>query len=157
MTRSAGILAFRRSSTGWQVLLAHPGGPFWARRDDGAWSIPKGEFATDEDPLQAAMREFEEEMGRRVTGTFLPLEPRQQPGGKIVYAWAVESDFDPAQLRSNTFSMEWPPKSGRRSSFPEIDRAEWFDVRSARAKILKGQLGFLDELEALLATDPHRG
>jgi predicted NUDIX family NTP pyrophosphohydrolase len=132
------------------VLLAHPGGPFWARKDTGVWSIPKGELAADEDPLDAAMREFEEEMGRRITGTFLPLEPRRQPGGKVVYAWAVESDFDPAQLRSNTFSMEWPPKSGRRASFPEIDRAEWFDLPTARAKILKGQLGFLDELESRL-------
>jgi len=151
--RSAGLLLFRRAESGWQVLLAHPGGPFWARKDKGAWSIPKGELAEDEDPLQGALREFAEETGHHVTGAFIALPPLRQPGGKLVYAWAVEGDFDPAQLRSNTFSMEWPPRSGRQASFPEVDRAAWFGLDEARSRILSGQVGFLDALAARLA-DP---
>jgi len=151
--RSAGLLLYRRAGDGWQVLLAHPGGPFWARKDEGAWSIPKGELDEDEDPLQGALREFAEETGQHVTGTFIALDRLRQPGGKLVYAWAVEADFDPAQLRSNTFSMEWPPRSGRQASFPEIDRAAWFGLAEARSKILIGQAGFLDALAARLA-DP---
>ena len=152
---SAGLLLFRRAESGWQVLLAHPGGPFWARKDEGAWSIPKGELAEDEDPLQGALREFAEETGHHVTGEFIALNPLRQPGGKLVYAWAVEADFDPARLRSNTFSMEWPPRSGRQASFPEIDRAAWFGLDEARSKIVIGQVGFLDALAARLA-DPDR-
>ena len=144
---------FRRAESGWQVLLAHPGGPFWARKDEGAWSIPKGELAKDEDPLQGALREFAEETGQHVTGVFIALDPLRQPGGKLVYAWAVEGDFDPAQLRSNTFSMEWPPRSGRQASFPEVDRAAWFGLDEARSRIMIGQVGFLDALAARLA-DP---
>ena len=144
---------FRRAESGWQVLLAHPGGPFWARKDQGAWSIPKGELAKDEDPLQGALREFAEETGQHVTGNFIALDPLRQPGGKLVYAWAVEGDFDPAQLRSNTFSMEWPPRSGRQASFPEVDRAAWFGLDEARSRIMIGQVGFLDALAARLA-DP---
>jgi predicted NUDIX family NTP pyrophosphohydrolase len=134
-----------RQSGGLEVLLVHPGGPLWAKKDDGVWSIPKGEFA-DEDPLAAAIREFEEETGARPEGEFVPLEPLTQPGGKVVFAWAVRSDFAPSSLRSNLFSIEWPPKSGRRQEFPEVDRAEWFGMETARRKILAGQAGFLDQL-----------
>jgi predicted NUDIX family NTP pyrophosphohydrolase len=128
------------------VLLAHPGGPYWARKDDGAWSIPKGEIADDEEPLAAARREFEEEMGHQADGEFLPLEPLKQPSGKLVLAWAVCCDFDPSTLESNMFSMEWPPKSGRQEQFPEVDRAAWFSIDVAKQKILKGQAPFIDQL-----------
>jgi predicted NUDIX family NTP pyrophosphohydrolase len=144
--KSAGLLLFRDSTAGLEVLLVHPGGPFWARKDDGAWSIPKGEFGDDEQPLTAAKREFEEEMGVPPAGEFIPLEPLRQPGGKLVFAWAVRGDFEPSGLKSNVFSMEWPPKSGRQQEFPEIDRAEWFPIEAARVKILKGQAGLLDQL-----------
>ena len=147
--KSAGLLLYRQGAEGLQVLLVHPGGPFWAKKDDGAWSVPKGEFSDEEDPLTAAKREFEEETGTEPTGDFLPLKPLKQPGGKLVFAWAVRSDFDPANLKSNTFSMEWPPKSGKFREFPEIDRAGWFGVESARRKMLSGQVGFLDQLIAL--------
>lgn len=145
--KSAGLLLFRDVSGAVEVLLVHPGGPYWTRKDQGAWSIPKGEFSEDEDPLQAAVREFKEEVGEAVTGDFVALQPRRQAGGKMVYAWAVRSDFDPVRLRSNAFSMEWPPRSGRQQAFPEIDRAAWFSLDAARAKISKGQAGFLEELE----------
>ncbi len=144
------MLLFRHTDGAVEVLLAHPGGPFWAKKDQGAWSIPKGEFSDEEDALLAAMREFREETGESVTGDLIPLQPRRQPGGKLVYAWAVRSDFDPARLKSNTFSMEWPPHSGRQATFPEVDRAAWFRLDGARQKILKGQVGFLDELECRL-------
>jgi predicted NUDIX family NTP pyrophosphohydrolase len=144
--KSAGLLLYRDSAAGLEVLLVHPGGPFWAKKDDGAWSIPKGEFTGDEEPLAAAKREFEEETGVLPTGEFLPLEPLRQPGGKLVFAWAVRADFDTAHLKSNTFSMEWPPKSGKHQEFPEIDRAGWFGVEAARVKILTGQAAFLDQL-----------
>jgi predicted NUDIX family NTP pyrophosphohydrolase len=144
--KSAGLLLYRQGAEGPEVLLVHPGGPLWARKDDGAWSIPKGEFADGEDPLRAAQREFEEETGTLPNGEFIPLDPLKQPGGKLVYAWAVGADFDPATLQSNTFSMEWPPRSGRRTDFPEVDRAAWFGMDEARRKILKGQAGFLDQL-----------
>jgi predicted NUDIX family NTP pyrophosphohydrolase len=148
--QSAGLLLFRGARGALEVLLAHPGGPFWAKKDDGAWSIPKGEFTDDEDALQAALREFKEETGEGVAGCFIALTPRRQAGGKIVHAWAVEADFDPARLRSNTVSIEWPPRSGRHRTFPEIDRAAWFPLDVAHKKILKGQAGFLDELETKL-------
>ena len=144
--KSAGLLLYRPGPEGLEVLLVHPGGPFWARKDDGAWSIPKGEFEDTEDPLFAAKREFEEETGTPPNGEFIPLQPLKQPGGKLVYAWAVRADFDPASLRSNTFSVEWPPRSGRRADFPEVDRAAWFGMDEARRKILKGQVGFLDQV-----------
>lgn len=144
--KSAGLLLFREAGAGLEVLLVHPGGPFWAKKEDGSWSIPKGEFADDEEPLTAAKREFEEEMGVPPTGDFIPLEPVRQPSGKLVLAWAARSDFDPSRLKSNTFSMEWPPKSGRSQEFPEVDRAAWLGVESARQKILKGQLPLLDQL-----------
>jgi predicted NUDIX family NTP pyrophosphohydrolase len=148
--RSAGILMYRRAGAGVEVLLVHPGGPFWARKDLGAWSIPKGEYAEGEEPLAVAMRELEEETGARPSGDFLPLGEIVQPGRKIVTAWAVESDFDVGALKSNLFEMEWPPKSGRRASFPEVDRAEWFSIEDARKKILPGQSAFLDRLLSAL-------
>src|SRR5215472_17690164 len=124
--QSAGLLLCRQSGGRLEVLLIHPGGPFWAKKDDGAWSIPKGEFTSDEDPLAAARREFEEELGSVVEGEFMPLGAVKQPGGKVVHAWAVRGEFDPPRLKSNLFSMEWPPRSGRQQEFPEVDRAEWF-------------------------------
>jgi predicted NUDIX family NTP pyrophosphohydrolase len=147
--KSAGLLLYRRASEGMEVLLVHPGGPFWAKKDEGAWSIPKGEFEDGEDPLAAAQREFQEEMGARPSGEFIPLTPVKQAGGKLVYAWAVPADFDPATLKSNMFSIEWPPKSGKLREFPEVDRAAWFQMEEARRKILKGQAAFLDQLSAL--------
>ena len=141
------MLLYRGAPDAIEVLLVHPGGPFWAKKDAGAWSIPKGEFGDDEDPLQAAIREVQEETGVDVTGDFIRFAPQRQAGGKIVHAWAVRADFDPTRLRSNTFSIEWPPRSGRQQTFPEIDRAAWFTLDLAREKILKGQAGFLDELE----------
>ena len=146
--QSAGILVFRGDLHELEVLLAHPGGPYWSKKDAGAWTIPKGEFTDDEEPLAAAKREFEEEMGSPVDGEFLELEPLRQPGSKVIYAWAVRADFDPARLSSNLFTMEWPPKSGRRQEFPEVDRAAWFSIAEARVKILAGQALFLDVLVA---------
>lgn len=148
--QSAGLLLFRGAPGAIEVLLVHPGGPFWAKKDERAWSIPKGEFSAEEDSLQAALREFKEETGESVAGAFMALEPRRQAGGKIVHAWAVEADFDPVRLRSNTVSIEWPPRSGRRRIFPEVDRSAWFPLEVAHKKILKGQIGFLEELEAKL-------
>jgi len=147
---SAGLLLFREASGGLEVLLVHPGGPFWSRKDEGAWSIPKGEFEEGEDPLEAARREFEEETGASAQGEAIPLGSLRQSGGKVVQAWAVCGDFDPALLRSNTFLLEWPPKSGRRQEFPEVDRAGWFPVAAAKRKILKGQAAFLDRLQEKL-------
>jgi predicted NUDIX family NTP pyrophosphohydrolase len=149
--KSAGLLLFRHGSEGVEVLLVHPGGPFWAKKDEGAWSIPKGEFEDAEDPLAAARREFEEETGARPEGEFVALQQLKQAGGKTVFAWAVRGDFEPAHLRSNTFSMEWPPRSGQLREFPEVDRAAWFGMDEARGKILKGQVAFLDQLQTLVA------
>jgi predicted NUDIX family NTP pyrophosphohydrolase len=129
-------------------LLVHPGGPFWAKKDLGAWSIPKGELADGEDPRAAAIREFAEETGFPLTGDFHPLPPCRQAGGKTIHAWAVEGDCDPAALRSNLFSMEWPPKSGKQQEFPEVDRAAWFALAEARERINRGQVALLDELAA---------
>ena len=148
---SAGLLMFRRCGDAPEVLLVHPGGPFWTKRDLGAWSIPKGEFAPDEDPLAAARREFEEETGIRPEGEFIPLGSRRQPSGKVVHAWAFESDCDPTAIVSNTFVMEWPPGSGRRQAFPEVDRAGWFPLEAAKRKLVSGQVGFVDGLADLLA------
>lgn len=148
--KSAGILLFRRRGDGVEVFLAHPGGPFWARKDDGAWTIPKGEF-DEEEPLAAAKREFFEETGASITANAVALAPVKQKSGKVVHAFAVEQDFDPAQLTSNTFELEWPPRSGRRAAYPELDRAAWFTPEVARAKLLASQLPLLDELLALLS------
>jgi predicted NUDIX family NTP pyrophosphohydrolase len=144
--QSAGLLLFRRRAGSLEVLLVHPGGPFWARKDDGAWTIPKGEVGEHEDVLAAARREVEEETGARPTGPFIALAPVHQSGGKVVHAWAVESDFDPSSLRSNQFEIEWPPRSGKRRSFPEVDRAEWFDLATASRKILASQEPVLQHL-----------
>jgi predicted NUDIX family NTP pyrophosphohydrolase len=148
--RSAGLLMYRGSGPGLELLLVHPGGPFWAKKDLGAWSIPKGEYAGDEDPLAAAQREFTEETGVQPRGTFQPLGEVTQAGGKRVSAWAVEGDFDPAALVSNTFETEWPPCSGRKRSFPEVDRAAWFSPEEGRQKILAGQRPFIDRLVELV-------
>lgn len=143
---SAGILLYRRRRGGLEVFLVHPGGPFWAKKDLGAWSLPKGEFEPGEDPLDAAKREFTEETGFPIDGEFRALTPLRQPSGKTIHAWAVEGDCDAAEARSNTFEMEWPPKSGKRSAFPEVDRAEWFSLEEARQRIIAGQAPFLDQL-----------
>ncbi len=148
--KSAGLLLFREVSGRLEVLLVHPGGPFWANKDEGAWSIPKGEFEDEEAPLEAAKREFKEETGFTPVGEMIPLEPLLQPSGKLVYAWAVKRDVDPAAVKSNTFSMEWPPKSGRYQEFPEIDRAVWFSIDAACRKISKGQAAFLVQLQEKL-------
>jgi predicted NUDIX family NTP pyrophosphohydrolase len=137
---------YRRGKNGLEVLLVHPGGPFWAKKDLGAWSIPKGEYSEAEEPLAVAVREFEEETGLRPLGVFQPLGELLQPSRKIVTAWAMPGDFDTATLKSNTFEMEWPPKSGRKTAFPEVDRAEWFSLDQAREKILTGQKEFVDRL-----------
>jgi predicted NUDIX family NTP pyrophosphohydrolase len=142
--QSAGLLLWRTRDGRVEVFLVHPGGPLWAGKDE--WSIPKGEFPDTEAPLDAARREFEEETGGRPEGDFLPLDPVRQPGGKLVIAWAVEGDFDPALLRSNLFSMEWPRGSGRVREFPEVDRGAWFGIAEARGKIFRGQEQLLDQL-----------
>jgi predicted NUDIX family NTP pyrophosphohydrolase len=139
---SAGLLLYRHQAGALEVFLVHPGGPFWARKDAGAWSIPKGEFVAGEDPLDAAKREFTEETGFTASGDFVPLKPLKQPGGKVVHAWAVKGDADPVLVRSNSFVLK-----GR--EYPEVDRAAWFGLAEARKKILRGQQGFLKELEAL--------
>ena len=150
--KSAGLLMYRVDQTGVEVLLAHPGGPFWRNKDEGAWTIPKGEFADDEDPLAAARREFEEELGAASPlGDYIQLKPIKQKNGKIVHAWAIKGDFDPAMLTSNSFAMEWPPKSGRMQSFPEVDRAQWFTPELAKTKMLTGQGALIDELLLRLA------
>lgn len=151
--QSAGILLYRRTPS-LEVLLVHPGGPFFTRKDLGAWSIPKGEFETGEDPLQNAVREFQEETGMPPSGEFLPLTPIRQKGGKTVYAWALEGDLDVTRIVSNTFTMTWPPKSGRVQVFPEIDRAEWFGVEEAMRKINEAQCAWIGELRAHLPTAP---
>lgn len=144
--RSAGILLYKRTRGGLRLLLVHPGGPFWRNKDLGAWSIPKGEYADGEDPLAAAQREFREELGDAVTGEVLPLGEIRQAGGKLVTAFAVEGDFDVAALRSNTFELQWPPKSGRMQTFPEVDRAAWFAPDEAHAKVLAAQWPFIERL-----------
>lgn len=148
--QAAGILLYRRRARGLEVLLAHPGGPLWARKDLGAWTLPKGQFNDDERPIEAAKREFEEEMGSPPAGEFVEIGSIKQPSGKVVHAFVAESDFDAAAVRSNLFSLEWPRKSGKRAEFPEVDRAAWFSIAEARQKILKGQEPFLDRLLALL-------
>lgn len=144
---SAGLLVYRRDADAVRVLLVHPGGPYWARKDAGAWSVPKGEHADHEDPLTVAYREFAEELGQAPPdGEPEPLGEVTQPGGKVVRAWALAGDVDVSELHSNTFTLEWPPRSGRLQEFPEVDRAEWVTVADARAKLLRGQLPLLDRL-----------
>jgi len=144
--QSAGILLYRTTGGLLQVFLVHPGGPFFKNKDLGAWSIPKGEFPEDEDPLLAAKREFLEETGQPIDGDFIKLKPVTLKSGKTVHAWAVEGDIDHETIFSNLFEMEWPPKSGKKQSFPEIDRAAWFDLDEAKAKISPGQAGLIVEL-----------
>ena len=148
--RSAGLLMYRLRSSTLEVLLVHPGGPFWARKDAGAWSIPKGKVEEGEEALDAAQREFQEETGQKAQGTFMPLESVTQRGGKRIIAWAFAGDFDPSQLRSSTFSMEWPPRSGEQREFPEVDRGAWFTVDEAKRRINPGQAPLVDELSKLL-------
>lgn len=152
MKHSAGILMFRERAGGHEFFLIHPGGPFWRNRDDGAWSVPKGAHAENEESL--ACREFEEETGFRPEGDFIELGTFKQPGGKRVQIWAVEGDLDPARLTSNVFEMEWPPRSGRRAQFPEADRGGWFDAEQARAKLLIGQRPVIDRFFEIVASTP---
>jgi predicted NUDIX family NTP pyrophosphohydrolase len=152
MKASAGLLIHRRRET-IEVLLVHPGGPFWVRKDDHAWSIPKGEYEGDEDPETAARREFAEELGSPAPeGTWIDLGEVRQPSGKLVRAWAAEGDFDPADLVSNTFELEWPRGSGRTHEYPEVDRADWFDLPTARRKLHKGQAPFIDAFMSAVET-----
>ena len=144
--RSAGLVMYRRYDSTLEVFLVHPGGPFWAKKDLGAWSIPKGEYLDGEDPLEAARREFTEETGFAAEGDFLELGTVKQAGGKLVSVWAVEGDCDPASLKSNTCMIDWPPRSGRQMEIPEVDRASWFGVGEARTRILKSQIPILDLL-----------
>ena len=145
--QSAGLLLYRFFQNELQVLLVHPGGPYFKNKDAGVWSLPKGEFQPGEDPLKAAIREFTEELGTVPEGNFIPLTRIVQKGGKSVYAWMVEADFDTTKIHSNNFSLEWPPRSGRMLEFPEIDRAEWLTITTAKEKILESQLPLLLELE----------
>ena len=147
--RSAGLLMYRRRD-GIEILLVHPGGPFWAGKDEGAWSLPKGLVNPGEDELLAAIREFEEETGFPAEGEFRALPPLRQPSGKVILAWAFEGDCDAERMKSNLFTMEWPPRSGKMVEFPEADRAGWFDLESAKAKIIKGQRGFIEEFERIM-------
>ena len=149
--KSAGLLMYRFRGNELEVFLVHPGGPFWAGKDLGSWSIPKGEYASNlEMPLDVAKREFREETGYEADGDFIPLIPVKQPGQKIITAWAFDGDCDPTKIKSNTFKMQWPPKSGKEMEFPEVDRAEWFTIHTAKQKLLKGQVGFLEELCQIL-------
>ncbi|MEN0054199.1 MAG: NUDIX domain-containing protein [Mucilaginibacter sp.] len=147
--QSAGILLYRKINSELQVFLVHPGGPFFRNKDDGSWSVPKGEFLEDEDPLAAARREFEEETGQAINGQFIQLNLIKQKGGKTVQAWALEGDIDHLNIRSNTFEIEWPPRSGKQQSFPEIDRAGWFAIDTAKVKINPAQVELIMELVEL--------
>jgi predicted NUDIX family NTP pyrophosphohydrolase len=148
--QSAGILLYRIRKKEIEFFLVHPGGPFWLKKDLGAWSIPKGEIEEGEDPMEVALREFKEETGQEVNGRFLALQPVKQKGGKIIYAWAIEGEVDEEKIISNTFEMEWPPKSGNMKAFPEIDKAEWFSAKTAKEKINPAQASFIDELAGTL-------
>jgi predicted NUDIX family NTP pyrophosphohydrolase len=147
--QSTGLVVYRKRDGILELLLVHPGGPFWKNKDSGAWSIPKGEFSAGEEPLDVAKREFEEEIGLSIDGSFQPLAPIKQRGGKTVYAWAVEADLDVSHVKSNTFTIEWPPSSGKQKEFPEVDRAEWFPLNVAVEKINQGQSELLRQLELL--------
>ena len=150
--KSAGILLYRFQKDGVEVFLVHPGGPFWVNKDKGSWSVPKGEYNDDEDALKAAQREFQEETGLSIQGNFIELGEVRQPSGKRVMIWALENDQEVENIRSNTFQLEWPPKSGKMQEFPEVDRGGWFSLPEARQKILKGQISFLDKLEEKIKT-----
>lgn len=148
--QSAGILLYRTSDRGLEVLLVHPGGPFFRNKDLGVWSIPKGEFTEGEEPTVVAVRELEEETGYRLEAPLIPITPIKQKGGKIVFAWAAEGDLDAEAITSNTFTLEWPPRSGRMREFPEVDRAAWLTVDEAREKINQAQIAFIEELKRIL-------
>lgn len=150
--RSAGLMLYRTQHSAIEVFLVHPGGPFWTKKDEGAWTIPKGEIGEGEDALAAAIREFAEETGTTLAGEFHPLPAVRQAGGKTVLAWALAGEIDATAIRSNEFEMEWPPKSGKRRRFPEVDRAQWFALEEARRKINKAQIALLDALTALIET-----
>jgi predicted NUDIX family NTP pyrophosphohydrolase len=149
--QSAGLLIYRTRTPEIEVFLVHPGGPFWAKKDAGAWTIPKGEFTSDEDPLEAAKRELTEETGMTVTGPFAALGSVRQAGGKTIHAFVTEADFDAQKIVSNTFRMEWPPRSGQFAEFPEVDRADWFTLDAAAAKMNPAQAEFLSRLRDALA------
>ena len=151
MKKSSGILLFRKKKE-LEFFLVHPGGPFWSKKDHGTWSIPKGEFDDTEDPLEAAKREFEEETGLSCRGAFIPLTPRKQKSGKLVYAWGLEMDIDPVAIRSNTFLLEWPPRSGQLQRYPEIGKGGWFKLQDAESKIIGAQFGFIQELIEVIST-----
>lgn len=148
--KSAGLLLYRFSNHTLEVLIVHPGGPFWAKKDNGAWSIPKGEFDDSENPLAAAIREFEEEMGEKVSGNFLSLSPVKLKSGKIIFPFALEHNFDVTTIKSNTFTLEWPPKSGKMQKFSEIDKGAWVDIPLGKLKLNSGQVPILEELEKLI-------
>jgi len=148
--QSAGILLYRFRDNQLQVFLIHPGGPFFSKKDNGSWSVPKGEFLDDENPLDAAKREFSEETGQSVDGEFIILKSITQKAGKKVYAWAVEGDIDHENIVSNLFEMEWPPRSGKKQTFPEVDKAGWFDIEEAKTKINSAQIGFIEELIGII-------
>jgi predicted NUDIX family NTP pyrophosphohydrolase len=149
-TISAGILFYRFQNGSWQVLLIHPGGPFWSKKDEGVWSIPKGEVNKDEDLFAAAKREVFEELGVKAIAKPVQLNGLKQKSGKVIYCWAMQQDINTTKITSNMFELEWPPRSGRRVEFPEVDRAEWFDLAKAKTKILPGQLKFVEQLETLI-------
>lgn len=152
MKKSAGILVYRRINKKIEFFLVHPGGPFWAKKDAGAWSVPKGEYEEGEDPLLAARREFEEETGQAISGEFIPLKPFKLKSGKTINAWAVEGEVDENNIQSNLFEIEWPPRSGKKKSFPEVDRAGWFDAVAAKEKMNEAQGGMIDEVLGLMDT-----
>ncbi len=154
--RSAGFLPYRFRDGELEVFLVHPGGPFWAKKDNGAWSIPKGEIEPGEDSLEVARREYREETGCEAQGNLIPLTPLRQPSGKIISAWACIGECDPETVKSNTFMMEWPPHSGQQQEFPEVDRAAWFRPEFAKEKIAQGQRGFIEELEAILSKNNNQ-
>ena len=148
--KSAGLLMYRRRNGKLEVMLVHPGGPFWVKKDLGSWSIPKGEYTNEEDPLEVAKREFQEETSFKAEGEFMALTPIKQPSGKLITIWAFEGDCDASKIKSNTFTMEWPPRSGKQQEFPEVDRAAWFTISVAKKKIIKGQTGFIDEFYQII-------
>ena len=148
MKKSAGILLYRLGNTGIEIFLVHPGGPFFKNKDLGSWTIPKGEFEDDEEPLKAALREFNEETGHLPEGNFIELKPVKQKSGKIVYAWAIEGNIDEKDLKCNVFSLEWPPRSGKFNEFPEVDEGKWFNADTALKKIIPAQASFINELVA---------
>ena len=151
--KSAGLVMYRYRKTILEVFLVHHGGPYWSKKDEGSWSIPKGEYSGVEEPFQVAKREFNEETGYDAKGGFFPLTPIRQPSGKVIIAWAFEGDCDANNIKSNTFKIEWPPRSGKETEFPEVDRAEWFSTKMAKNKLVKGQVDFIKELCEILKYD----